>query len=144
MQRKDEILAKKAKLAELRRQREEREQRQKESGKRESLLGESSEVPCSYIASDERFRLTGFRAEPPRLLGRPTERSSTASLILWWEIDPVQEMLGHRLRLAEKAGLAPPLELEELVPKPMNAPRAEVGLPYIRPLPGPKHCRPLL
>ena len=44
MQRKDEILAKKAKLAELRRQREEREQRQKESGKRESLLGEPSEV----------------------------------------------------------------------------------------------------
>lgn len=39
MQRKDEILAKKAKLAELRRQREEREARQKEHGnKRESLL----------------------------------------------------------------------------------------------------------
>ena len=48
MQRKDEILAKKAKLAELRRQREEREQRQKESGKRESLAGEPSEVMCSY------------------------------------------------------------------------------------------------
>ena len=46
MQRKDEILAKKAKLAELRRQREEREQRQKDSGKRESIAGESSEVPC--------------------------------------------------------------------------------------------------
>ena len=43
MQRKDEILAKKAKLAELRRQREEREQRQRE-GKRESLLGDPSEV----------------------------------------------------------------------------------------------------
>ena len=43
MQRKDEILAKKAKLAELRRQREEREQRQKEHGnKRESLLGDDS------------------------------------------------------------------------------------------------------
>ena len=47
MQRKDEILAKKAKLAELRRQREEREQRQKDSGKRESIAEESSEVPCS-------------------------------------------------------------------------------------------------
>ena len=46
MQRKDEILAKKAKLAELRRQREEREQRQKDSGKRESIAGEPSEVPC--------------------------------------------------------------------------------------------------
>ena len=45
MQRKDEILAKKAKLAELRRQREEREQRQKESGKRDSLVGEPSDVP---------------------------------------------------------------------------------------------------
>lgn len=49
MQRKDEILAKKAKLAELRRQREEREQRQKESGKRESFIGDPSEVPCSTI-----------------------------------------------------------------------------------------------
>ena len=48
MQRKDEILAKKAKLAELRRQREEREQRQKESGKRESLLGDPLEVPCLH------------------------------------------------------------------------------------------------
>lgn len=46
MQRRDEILAKKAKLAELRRQREEREQRQKDSGKREPIAGESSEVPC--------------------------------------------------------------------------------------------------
>lgn len=36
MQRKEEILAKKAKLAELRRQREEREQRQKELINRES------------------------------------------------------------------------------------------------------------
>ena len=41
MQRKDEILAKKAKLAELRRQREEREQRQKE-GRRESHLDDGS------------------------------------------------------------------------------------------------------
>lgn len=41
MQRKDEILAKKAKLAELRRQREEREQRQKEYAKRDS----TSETP---------------------------------------------------------------------------------------------------
>ena len=48
MQRRDEILAKKAKLAELRKQREEREQRQKESGKRESVIGEPSEVPSSY------------------------------------------------------------------------------------------------
>lgn len=48
MQRKDEIVAKKAKLAELRRQREEREQRQKESGKRDSLAGEPSEVSCPY------------------------------------------------------------------------------------------------
>ena len=46
MQRKDEILAKKAKLAELRRQREEREARQKEHGnKRESLIpGDDSDV----------------------------------------------------------------------------------------------------
>lgn len=36
MQRREEILAKKAKLAELKRQREEREQRQKELLKRES------------------------------------------------------------------------------------------------------------
>ena len=41
MQRKEEILAKKAKLAELRRQREEREQRQKQ-GRRESLLDDGS------------------------------------------------------------------------------------------------------
>ncbi|KAK3167173.1 hypothetical protein OEA41_010299 [Lepraria neglecta] len=48
MQRKDEILAKKAKLAELRRQREEREQRHKESGsKRESILGDPSEGRAS-------------------------------------------------------------------------------------------------
>ena len=49
MQRKDEILAKKAKLAELRRQREEREQRQKDLGKRESIAGEPSEVPCPCL-----------------------------------------------------------------------------------------------
>ena len=53
MQRKDEILAKKARLAELRRQREEREQRQKDSGKRESIAGESSEVRS-------RINLLGF------------------------------------------------------------------------------------
>ena len=46
MQRKDEIVAKKAKLAELRRQREERELRQKDSGRRETIGGESSEVHC--------------------------------------------------------------------------------------------------
>ena len=50
MQRRDEIAAKKAKLAELRRQREEREQRHKESGKRESILGDPSEVSCPYIS----------------------------------------------------------------------------------------------
>ena len=44
MQRKDEILAKKAKLAELRRQREERELRQKELAKRDS-----SETPDVYL-----------------------------------------------------------------------------------------------
>lgn len=43
MQRKDEILAKKAKLAELRRQREEREQRQKEFAKRD-LASETPDV----------------------------------------------------------------------------------------------------
>ena len=43
MQRKDEILAKKAKLAELRRQREEREQRQKET-RRESVLDDGSGI----------------------------------------------------------------------------------------------------
>jgi hypothetical protein len=58
MQRKDEILAKKAKLAELRRQREEREQRQKESGKRESLVGEPSEVSCPYNNRLARLKLT--------------------------------------------------------------------------------------
>ena len=46
MQRKDEILAKKAKLAELKRQREQREQRQKDSGQRDLITGQSSEVPC--------------------------------------------------------------------------------------------------
>lgn len=39
MQRREEILAKKAKLEELRRQRQEREQRAKEHGRRESVLG---------------------------------------------------------------------------------------------------------
>ncbi len=62
MQRKDEILAKKAKLAELRRQREEREQRQRE-GKRESLLGEPSEVPCPRHNIDEGCILTSARPE---------------------------------------------------------------------------------
>ncbi|KAG8530847.1 uncharacterized protein KY384_004204 [Bacidia gigantensis] len=53
MQRKDEILAKKAKLAELRRQREEREHRQKE-GKRDSLLddGSSIKVPTPRRSTD--------------------------------------------------------------------------------------------
>lgn len=41
MQRKDEILAKRAKLAEIRRQREEREQRQRVVAKRDS----TSETP---------------------------------------------------------------------------------------------------
>ena len=58
MQRKDEILAKKAKLAELRRQREEREQRQKEHGRRESVLGgdESSDlkVPTPRRSTDRK------------------------------------------------------------------------------------------
>ena len=57
MQRKDEILAKKAKLAELRRQREEREQRQKDSGKRDLIAGQSSEVPrpCYHLTSELLF-----------------------------------------------------------------------------------------
>ena len=50
MQRKDEILAKKARLAELRRQRDEREQRNKESGKRDLTVGESSEVPRPHYS----------------------------------------------------------------------------------------------
>lgn len=58
MQRKDEILAKKAKLAELRRQREEREQRHKDSGKREPVVGESSEVPCPCYAQSIGLLLT--------------------------------------------------------------------------------------
>ncbi len=58
MQRKDEILAKKAKLAELRRQREEREQRQKDPGKRDVVAGESSEVPCPYYNQYTRPSLT--------------------------------------------------------------------------------------
>lgn len=68
MQRKDEILAKKAKLAELRRQREEREQRQKE-GKRESLLAEPSEVYCPYYEDGEGERL--ILARPEDLLRGP-------------------------------------------------------------------------
>ena len=48
MQRKDEILAKRAKLAEIRRQREERDQRQNDPGKREPIAGESSKVPFPY------------------------------------------------------------------------------------------------
>lgn len=60
MQRKDEILAKKAKLAELRRQREEREQRQKDSGKRESIAEESSEVPCSCSSLSTGLLLTHY------------------------------------------------------------------------------------
>lgn len=47
MQRKEEILAKKAKLAELRRQRDEREQRQKELLKRESGTG-TPDVNSTY------------------------------------------------------------------------------------------------
>jgi len=80
MQRKDEILAKMAKLAELRRQREEREQRQKESGKRESLAGEPSEVSCPYKNGVGRFKLTAIRVESLHLHERPTEKSSIASL----------------------------------------------------------------
>ena len=47
MQRKDEILAKRAKLAELRRQREEREQRLKASTQ-QAQATEDSEVTCPY------------------------------------------------------------------------------------------------
>ena len=63
MQRKDEILAKKAKLAELRRQREEREARQKEQGnKRESLLpGDNSSVKApSPRRTTDRKELDSF------------------------------------------------------------------------------------
>ncbi|KAK4696352.1 dynein cytoplasmic 1 intermediate chain, partial [Lecanoromycetidae sp. Uapishka_2] len=59
MQRKDEILAKKAKLAELRRQREEREQRQRE-GKRESFLGEPLEARASPARTTDRKELDSF------------------------------------------------------------------------------------
>ena len=60
MQRKDEILAKKAKLAELRRQREEREQRQKE-GRRESLLDDGSGVKApTPRRSTDRHELDSF------------------------------------------------------------------------------------
>lgn len=45
MQRKDEILAKKAKLAELRRQREEREKKQKELSGRDASGEPFTEVP---------------------------------------------------------------------------------------------------
>lgn len=45
MQRKDEILAKKAKLAELRRQREERERKQKELSSRDGTSEQHEEVP---------------------------------------------------------------------------------------------------
>lgn len=79
MQRKEEILAKKAKLAELRRQREEREQRQKESGKRESLAGEPSEVSCPYYSQSEISRLIRSRPELLPRLGPLIRKSLTAS-----------------------------------------------------------------
>lgn len=47
MQRKDELLAKKARLAELKRQREERGQRQKDTSKREPIAEETSEPKVS-------------------------------------------------------------------------------------------------
>lgn len=78
MQRKDEILAKKAKLAELRRQREEREQRQRD-GKRESILGEPSEVPCPYYEVGKAYRLILARLEHP-LPDPQTGKSLTLSL----------------------------------------------------------------
>lgn len=82
MQRKDEILAKKAKLAELRRQREEREQRQKESGKRETLAGEPLEVSCLCFGDCNRLGLTLPRVEPQHLHERPIEKSLIVSLKL--------------------------------------------------------------
>lgn len=78
MQRKDEILAKKAKLAELRRQREEREQRQKDSGKRESIAEESSEAKISTPARiPDRKELDSFIEN---LVGdKPSDRSAGTS-----------------------------------------------------------------
>ena len=59
MQRKDEILAKKAKLAELRRQREEREQRSRE-GRRESLLEDAGVRVPTPRRSTDRQELDSF------------------------------------------------------------------------------------
>ena len=70
MQRRDEIAAKKAKLAELRRQREEREQRHKESGRRESILGDPSEVPLSV-------HLPNLTARTHKCQGRSSTPSRT-------------------------------------------------------------------
>lgn len=74
MQRKDEILAKKAKLAELRRQREEREQRQKDVSKRDSTSG----APDVQILSHSEAQVLTFLS----LAGSPDtfegERSSGA------------------------------------------------------------------
>ncbi|KAL8819419.1 MAG: hypothetical protein Q9223_002131 [Gallowayella weberi] len=61
MQRKDEILAKKAKLAELRRQREERERKQKELTHREGNSEEASEIaPTPPIRTTDRKDLDSF------------------------------------------------------------------------------------
>jgi phosphoribosyl-dephospho-CoA transferase len=56
MQRKEELLAKRAKLAELKRQREEREQRQKELIKRESGTGTPDvNILCVSLAWPKRL-----------------------------------------------------------------------------------------
>ena len=84
MQRKEEILAKKAKLAELRRQREEREQRQKEGRRESSLLaddGSGVKVPTPRRSTD-RHDLDSFIetlvGERPGSRGPPTGTASPA------------------------------------------------------------------
>lgn len=141
MQRKDEILAKKAKLAELRRQREEREQRQKESGKRESLAGEPLEVSCPYYDERVRLQLMTIRGEPLRLHERQTGRSSIASLIRWWEIDQHRGMQELPLRPVERVGKALHLILEGLGRIHTSVHRVGIERLYRLLRLEPRHCR---
>ena len=111
MQRKDEILAKRAKLAEIRRQREEREQRQKGSGIRESAASEPSEVPCPYYDQDSGLSLTHVRSNHRHLYALRIEKSLTASLTRWSERGPRLEVQEHLRLLVARA-----IQAQRLVP----------------------------
>lgn len=143
MQRKDEILAKKAKLAELRRQREEREQRQKDSGKRESIAGELPEVPCPCYNQYARLLLTYRRLKSPLLLEQPTERSSTASLTLSLGTNVETEVLGRPLQHTGKAVQVPHSILGTLVPRLMTIHQVNRVLKSRTSQPAPKPYPPL-